>query len=77
MCSILGVINKNSFNEGYLSEFTKLNKGLSHRGPDNSGVCKFGNTMLGHNRLSIIGLQSKYSKQPINKNSIQSQLGIE
>jgi asparagine synthetase B (glutamine-hydrolysing) len=61
MCSILGVIHKNPSLKMDLNEFIEINKSLNHRGPDDSGVCKIGSSILGHNRLSIIGLKSKYS----------------
>jgi len=64
MCSILGYYNsKQTF-----AEVEKLNKTLSHRGPDNSTLreYKFNNKklFLGHNRLSIQDL-NPLANQPM------------
>ena len=68
MCSILGVIYRNPQHSIDLNEFKRINRTLQHRGPDDSGVIKFGNLIMGNNRLSIIGIESKHAKQPIKKN---------
>jgi len=68
MCSIFGVMSSNPKYSIGLNEFESINKILQHRGPDDSGVVKIGNLMLGHNRLSIIGLKNRHSKQPIVEN---------
>ena len=59
MCGILGFlgdeINENKFSEALLL--------LKYRGPDNTGVYRNENVILGHNRLSIIDLDIR-SNQP-------------
>ncbi|PKR79648.1 asparagine synthase (glutamine-hydrolyzing) [Brumimicrobium salinarum] len=64
MCGIVG-LKKLSGNLQDLDQ-KRVNKALfsqTHRGPDHFDVKTFGNTVLGHNRLSIIDLKER-SNQP-------------
>ena len=63
MCSILGIID---FEKGFIdrkNNIRKLNKLMSHRGPDDEGYYEDENVSLAFNRLSIIDL--KNGNQPI------------
>jgi asparagine synthase (glutamine-hydrolysing) len=64
LCSISGYFNPAIF----LKDFEKLNRKLSHRGPDNSTIkeylFKYQKFFLGHNRLSIQDL-SQVANQPM------------
>lgn len=59
MCGILGTTKKIEQKQFETSLFR-----LSHRGPDDSGVYKHGNVLLGHRRLAIIDL-SPLGHQPM------------
>jgi len=59
MCGILGIVG--NYDEKTVLKALRL---LSHRGPDNLGYYKDGNTFLGHTRLSILDLSSK-GNQPM------------
>ena len=70
MCSILGLID---FNNNYPSKkdvIFKLNKLLSHRGPDDEGYFNDEYIAFAFNRLSIIDLD--LGNQPIIRNDIIS-----
>ena len=54
MCAIAGIIN--SINDNRISQMLSV---MNHRGPDFSKYIQFGNSMLGHNRLSIIDLDTE------------------
>ena len=62
MCGINGIIYKTKKADSL--EVYKMNKAIKHRGPDDEGVYKFENVVLGHVRLSIIDLSEK-GKQPM------------
>ena len=62
MCGINGIIYKK--NKPNLSEIQRMNQTIRHRGPDDEGIYKFENVVLGHVRLSILDL-SKKGKQPM------------
>ena len=62
MCGINGIVFGNTNPE--ISEIVQMNKAIKHRGPDDEGVLKFQNTILGHVRLSIQDLSDK-GKQPM------------
>ena len=62
MCGINGIIYKNT--NPHLAEIKKMNMAIRHRGPDDEGVYKFENILLGHQRLSILDLSLK-GKQPM------------
>jgi asparagine synthase (glutamine-hydrolysing) len=59
MCGILGIVG--NYDEKTVLKALRL---LSHRGPDNLGYYKDGNSFLGHTRLSILDLSSK-GNQPM------------
>lgn len=59
MCGIFGI--KGNYDEKLALKSLNL---LNHRGPDNLGYYKDGNTFLGHTRLSILDLSSK-GNQPM------------
>ena len=63
MCGIAGIFNLNS--EPVCQDLlTQMTRALSHRGPDDEGVCVWGNIGFGHRRLSIIDL-SERGRQPM------------
>tara|TARA_B100000579_G_scaffold436335_1_gene462007 strand:- start:1076 stop:2992 length:1917 start_codon:yes stop_codon:yes gene_type:complete len=62
MCGINGIVYGNT--NPKISEIVQMNKAIKHRGPDDEGVLKFQNTILGHVRLSIQDLSDK-GKQPM------------
>ncbi|SHN09675.1 asparagine synthase (glutamine-hydrolyzing) [Polaribacter sp. KT 15] len=64
MCGIAGIIGGN-IKEDVIS---KMLKTQHHRGPDNTGVFRDEQVLLGHNRLSILDLSEK-SNQPFKDNS--------
>lgn len=59
MCSITGIFGKNDFNL-----IQAMNKSLSYRGPDDSGIFSGNKIELGHNRLSILDV-SQQGHQPM------------
>ena len=63
MCGITGIFNLNSepVSQDLLN---RMSRELSHRGPDDEGVCVWGNIGFGHRRLSIIDL-SERGRQPM------------
>ena len=63
MCGINGIIDKNHSNVS-IDTINSMNKIISHRGPDCSGIKSFKNVHLGHNRLKIIDL-SENGNQPM------------
>ena len=62
MCGINGIITK--FEEPDILEIKKMNSVIRHRGPDDEGVLKYKNVLLGHVRLSIQDLSTK-GRQPM------------
>lgn len=56
MCGISGIVAKNS--SRYLEAQQAMIKVQHHRGPDGNAIHRFGNCLLGHNRLSIIDLET-------------------
>ena len=65
MCGILAVFGIRSGGgvERYRSEVIRLSKAIRHRGPDWNGVHCFGDCILAHERLAVVGLHS--GAQPI------------
>ena len=61
MCGINGIISSDSLD---LTNIYKMNSAIKHRGPDDEGVLKYKNVLLGHVRLSIIDLSTN-GKQPM------------
>jgi len=54
MCGIIGLVNKEKLPES--EDFAESLAALSKRGPDDSGVNRFSNAILGHTRLAIVDL---------------------
>jgi len=62
MCGINGIISRN--NDSLASQISRMNALIAHRGPDDSGVYIYENTVaFGMQRLSIIDIA--HGKQPI------------
>ncbi len=64
MCGFVGSINFNGLNESRETIKYILKKTL-HRGPDEKEILSLENFCFGFNRLSIVGLNSQYSTQPL------------
>ena len=64
MCGIFGslAIEKKQID---INIIKKAINTLSHRGPEESGIAKLDNVVIGHRRLSIIDLKSNAAKQPV------------
>jgi len=62
MCGITGTVSWNGLPESSIVDEMMLV--LNHRGPDDSGVYRDSNAVLGHKRLSIIDL-SPAGRQPM------------
>ncbi len=58
MCGIVALYGKQSS-----ASLKEMLEKVNHRGPDEDGICSFGDLHLGHKRLSIIDLES--GRQPI------------
>jgi len=67
MCGISGII-KNSISENDINDVVKMNRGLSHRGPDFNKVINSKNYVFGHTRLSILDLSERASQPMKSKN---------
>ena len=65
MCAIVGFIRNPSkyFSRDARDLVSSMLSKMIHRGPDGTGISEFENVVLGHNRLSIIGIDN--GKQPI------------
>lgn len=63
MCGIAGIINSKLSPEETRETLTDMLSAIKHRGPDASKIHVSGNNILGHNRLSIIDLDTR-SDQP-------------
>lgn len=64
MCGIFGCLTL----DGKMPDEKSISKAinsLEHRGPDDYGIAKFENLILGHRRLSIIDLTTNAAKQPV------------
>jgi asparagine synthase (glutamine-hydrolysing) len=57
MCRIAGVVS-NSSEELRIKTVMGMTGAMAHGGPDDEGLCTFGNLTLGHRRLSIIDLSA-------------------
>ena len=65
MCGILGIYSKRAIDKKL---FSKALNSLNHRGPDETKKINKTNFAIGFNRLSIIGVNSHHSVQPIENN---------
>ena len=65
MCGILAVfgIRGGGGIERYRGDVIRLSKQIRHRGPDWNGIQCFGDCILAHERLAVVGLNS--GAQPI------------
>jgi asparagine synthase (glutamine-hydrolysing) len=54
MCGITGYYNRNGLSRDAVRKTKQMLSVLTHRGPDGSGIYRDKNSVLGHNRLSII-----------------------
>lgn len=64
MCGVSGIIKWKYCSVNDEKKVEASLKKMQYRGPDYSGISKFGNAILGHNRLSIIDLNER-SHQPM------------
>src|SRR3990167_8971690 len=67
MCGINGILARGQ-TFLYSHAIGKMNDALAHRGPDDEGIYKDADVLLGHRRLSIIDL-SAAGKQPMSDQS--------
>lgn len=70
MCGISGIVASSA--ERYSLVQQTMVASMHHRGPDGNGIYHFDNCILGHNRLSIVDLES--GSQPMLNN--QKNIGI-
>lgn len=76
MCGFFGSIAFSGERHNF-DQICKAVNSLRHRGPDDSGIKKLDNVILGHRRLSIIDLNTDAAKQPVsNSNSILAYNGM-
>ena len=61
MCGISGII-KNYISDRDIEDVKKMNKNLTHRGPDFTNIRNDKNYVFGHTRLAIIDLSEKGSQ---------------
>jgi len=69
MCGIAGIVDNKRGSELNHKELLDMLGAIKHRGPDASGVYNFEKFYIGHNRLSIIDLNSR-SDQPFKFGSL-------
>ncbi|MBU2578475.1 asparagine synthase (glutamine-hydrolyzing) [Patescibacteria group bacterium] len=69
MCGIIGVVGKN-LDKIRDESVNKMLISLSRRGPDDHGILKFSNCVLGQTRLSIIDLSGGHQPMKDNKKNI-------
>lgn len=64
MCGILyaKVLSKQVNGKAFQASFNRALEQMSYRGPDDKGVWVHGNDLLGHVRLSIVGLSCQYNQ---------------
>ncbi len=60
MCSICGIYD---YRHGCCPSPEGMSRTMAHRGPDDSGIYRFGRVALGHNRLSVI--DPEHGAQPM------------
>ena len=65
MCGIAGIIH--NIQKDYKSNIQLMNEAQIHRGPDDVGIKKYQNAILGHTRLSIVDISLGH--QPMCSNS--------
>jgi asparagine synthase (glutamine-hydrolysing) len=74
MCGILAVFGLRGGPDGYRNDVLRLSKLMRHRGPDWNGINCYGNCILAHERLAIVGLHS--GAQPITTKTNDSALSV-
>ncbi|MDJ0712667.1 MAG: asparagine synthase B [Prochloraceae cyanobacterium] len=67
MCGILGVFGKNPTNK---SDFEIMLSKLAHRGPDETGIVRENNLILGHQRLAIVDVSGAHQPLQNQKNQL-------
>ncbi len=76
MCGIFGCLTLSGKKPDEKSIRKAVNS-LQHRGPDDYGIAKFDNLIIGHRRLSIIDLTTSAAKQPVvSSNSVMAYNGM-
>jgi asparagine synthase (glutamine-hydrolysing) len=65
MCGFVGVFSKKLLKKNHINSLNKMNKIISHRGPDSKGLYCVKNYAAAFSRLSIIDV-NKRSDQPFN-----------
>ena len=76
MCGIFGCVSING-EKLDKDSIIKATHCLSHRGPDDFGIQKLDNVLIGHRRLQIIDLKTNAAKQPVTDlNSILAYNGM-
>ncbi len=63
MCGITGIVANGSIDPDWRGVLREMTRRLKHRGPDEAGEYIDDRAMLGHRRLSIVGLES--GRQPV------------
>ncbi|MGC9504930.1 asparagine synthase B [Baaleninema sp.] len=70
MCGILGIIGQNlPEDRSNQLNFEEMLSSLAHRGPDDKGIVRDGNLLLGHQRLSIMDVEGAH--QPFSREESQ------
>ena len=68
MCGISGIVANSA--ERFMQVQKNMVATMHHRGPDGNGIYLFDNCILGHNRLSIVDLESGNQPMLNNKKNI-------
>lgn len=74
MCGIFACVNYNDNIEAYRTRALALSKRLRHRGPDWSGCAIASNSILCHERLAIVGVDT--GAQPLTSDDGQVLLAV-
>ena len=64
MCGILGIFDMSGGRQD-TGVVESLLPTLAHRGPDDRGVAALGPVVFGHTRLSILGIEKPWARQPL------------
>ena len=63
MCAICGIFNPSGIDDQAVHHLSQMRDAMTHRGPDDAGIYRDANVVLGARRLSIIDLEGGH--QPI------------
>ena len=63
MCGISGIFDIKGIKSDDIDAIQRMLSYMNHRGPDDSGIEKFGSCVIGQKRLSIIDL-TQNARQP-------------